>query len=144
MFWGLYFVLLLPLLSYDTIHLLICTFILLCHLLFISLFTFDLLLWLRINSKIISSFFNQFVLFFSFFFSFFFGIGLIMINIILNFAKHFLINFDGIVVIIDKVLLWLTKPWLFGYHIDVSCLWVIEALLFFEIWSFDSELVSPC
>lgn len=127
-----------------TIKLLRRTFILLYILLVIYLFCFTLLLILLLISDIISAFFHQFFLLLSSLLSLFFDCRFVMMDVILDFTKHFLIDINCIVVIIDKILLWLTDPWLFCYHVNVGNLWVIETLFFLEIRWLYVGLIIPC
>ena len=109
------------------------TFILLYILLVIYLFRFTLLLILLLIPDIISAFFHQFFLLLSSLLPLFLYCRFVMMDVILDFTKHFLIDINCIVVIIDKILLRLTDPWLFCYHVNVGNLWIIETLFFLEI-----------
>lgn len=103
--YSLFLSLLQLLLIVCPIKLLRRTFILLYILLVIYLFCFTLLLILLLISDIISAFFHQFFLLLSSLLSLFFDCRFVMMDVILDLAKHFLIDIDCIVVIIDKILL---------------------------------------
>lgn len=58
---------------------------------------------------------------------------LLIMKIVLNILEDVFVNFQLIFMIVKEILLALTDPILFRYHIKISCLWISEFLIFFEM-----------